>query len=78
MQITDTINMAMHHIAALNRADTCRRAGHNDVAGGKHKKSREIADRFRNFPDQLVKVALLTPLTIYIEPDGTSGKRAGV
>src|SRR5262245_50886786 len=62
--------MAMHPVAALDRADSGRGARHDHVAGSELEQAGQIGNHLRNLPDQLVEIPLLARFAIDLEPDG--------
>ena len=67
MQLIQAFNTAFEFVTALHRANTGRCSGHDDVAVVKPEQTRQVTDHFREFPDEMIQIALLTKLTINVQ-----------
>ena len=76
LERADAFDLAFDFVAGHHRADAGRRAGHDDVAGGKLDHLRQFPDRLRHVPDQLVEVAFLLHLAVDLERDAALARMA--
>src|SRR5579871_1434485 len=69
LQRADAVDAALDFVAGVKLGDAGRRAGHDDITGGKLHLLRELPDDLRHAPDQLSQIALLRFLAVDREPD---------
>ena len=63
--------VAFHDIPGLDSCHAGWRAGHDQVTGAQLEDGLQVGNDFRNVPDQLCQIALLTHFTVDFEPNGT-------
>src|SRR3981189_980646 len=71
-QILESVDMALHHIACLDRPNPFGRAGKDQVPRAQSDEAREVLDDLRDTPDQMSDITLLAYFTVHLEPDRAS------
>ena len=67
-QAAEAFDADLHRVARLDRANTFRRAGVNQIARLQSEESRQVCDRFRDRPDEMRDIAFLLDFTVNGEP----------
>src|SRR5258708_33543232 len=68
-EIGQAVDVTMHRLALLHRADALGRAAEDQVARRQFHQPGERRDRLGDTPDQLGEVAFLARLVVHLQPD---------